>query len=176
MKIYFVRHGQTDANVAMTNGQSAKELDVPLNITGKEQAENLSEQLKNVKFDAIISSPLKRALQTAEIINKYHNISIEIEDSLSERRAGECSMDEWHDLFDFDKNVSPKDGESLSVFFDRVHKYFSYLKQKYPDKTVAIVSHGGVHHALYALSNNLPRKGNVRISLMHNCEFREYEL
>jgi broad specificity phosphatase PhoE len=85
-------------------------------------------------------------------------------------------MDDWHDLFDFDKNIQPQGGESLSTFFDRVHKYFNDLKQKYPNKTVMIVSHGGVHHALYALSNSLPKKGNLRISLMHNCEFREYEL
>ncbi|MEI6053783.1 MAG: histidine phosphatase family protein [Candidatus Saccharibacteria bacterium] len=176
MKIYFVRHGQTDTNTAMRDGQTVEELNAPLNVTGREQAETLSKQLKDIKFDVIISSPLKRALQTAEIINKYHKMSIEIEESISERHAGKINNENWHDLFDFDKNIQPEDGESLSTFFDRVHKYFNNLKQKHTDKTVMIVSHGGVHHALYALSNNLPRKGNVRISPMHNCEFREYEL
>jgi broad specificity phosphatase PhoE len=176
MKIYFARHGQTDSNVAVMNGQLIQELDSPLNSTGKQQAEALAEQLKDVKFDLIISSPLKRALQTAKIVNKYHKLQIKLKDDIRERDAGPIGEDLWHDLFDFDKNIQLKDGESLHDFFDRVHKCFDNLKKEYPDKTILIVSHGGVHHILYALSNNLPKAGNIRISRMHNCEFREYEL
>lgn len=177
MKIYFVRHGQTDANIAMKGGQSIQELDAPLNSAGEEQAEILAKQLKDVKFDFIISSPLKRSIQTAEIINKYHKLPIKIEDKVRERNAGTyINTNIWHDLFDFDKDIKLKDGESLHDFYNRVYEYFNNLKQKYPEKTILVVSHGGVHHVLYALSNNLPKAGNIRISPMYNCEFREYEL
>ncbi|MEI6228956.1 MAG: histidine phosphatase family protein [Candidatus Saccharibacteria bacterium] len=177
MKVYFVRHGQTDANAAMSNGQSVQELDAPLNATGIEQAAAVAEQLKDVKFDIVISSPLKRALQTAEAVNKYHGLPIILEDSVRERKAGKwIGLNIWNDLFDFDKNIQPVDGESLHDFFDRTQGYFEKLKTEYPDKTVLIVSHGGVQHALYALANGIPRSGNVRISPMHNCEVREYEL
>ena len=177
MKVYFVRHGQTDANVAMGNGQSIQELDAPLNVAGQEQAAAAAEQLKDVKFDIVISSPLKRALQTAEIINKYHGLPITLEDSVRERNAGQnVNFGVWNDLFDFDKNIQPVDGESLHDFLDRTQGYFGKLKSEYPDKTVLVVSHGGVQHALYALANGIPRAGNIRISPMHNCEIREYEL
>lgn len=67
MKLYFARHGQIKRHFAsMTNGQSIAELDEPLNKTSVNQANELADQLKNIPFDVIISSPLKRALQTAD--------------------------------------------------------------------------------------------------------------
>lgn len=177
MKIYFVRHGQTDANANMQSGQTIEELDEPLNDTGKKQAEELAEQLKDTSFDLIISSSLKRALHTAEIINKYHHLPILFENKLRERYASKyIDINTWHDLFDFDKNIQMKDGEPLHAFFDRTHAYFDELKRKHPNKSILIVSHGGVSHALYAYANNLPRSGNMRISPMKNCECREYEI
>src|SRR5690606_30756536 len=135
MKIYFVRHGQTDANANMQSGQTIEELDEPLNETGEKQAKELAEQLKDIPFDYIISSPLKRALHTADIINKYHNLPIVLEDKLRERNASTyIDIKTWHDLFDFDKNIQLQDGESLHAFFDRAQTYFDELKQNYPDK------------------------------------------
>lgn len=177
MKIYFVRHGQTDANANMQNGQTIEELDESLNETGRKQANDLADQLKNTHFDLIISSPLKRAMQTAEIINGYHHLPIELENKLQERHASTyIDIGTWHDLFDFDKNIQLQDGESLHAFFDRTHNYFGELKQSYPDKNILIVPHGGVSHALYAYANKLPRSGNMRICPMKNCECREYEI
>lgn len=73
MKLYFARHGRTDANA---NSPISGEIDEPLNSEGTIQANDLAELLGDVHFDAIITSPLKRAYQTAEIVDKYHNISI----------------------------------------------------------------------------------------------------
>jgi len=73
MKLYFARHGQTNANANMTNGQSIAELDEPLNEEGVRQAKELAEELKGVDLHAIISSTLTRAHQTAEIVNQYHH-------------------------------------------------------------------------------------------------------
>ena len=177
MKIYFVRHGQTNANANMQSGQTIEELDEPLNTTGEQQAEELAKQLKDTHFDIIITSPLKRAFRTAEVINKYHQLPIQTEEKLRERHANiYIDIGTWHDLFDFDKNIQLQDGESLHDFFDRIHDYFDDLKHKYPDKNILIVSHGGVSHALYAYANKLPRAGNMRLSPMKNCECREYEI
>lgn len=58
MKLYLVRHGQTDFNKGdLTQGSS----DIPLNETGKEQARKLAERVKNMRFDAYYVSPLTRA-------------------------------------------------------------------------------------------------------------------
>lgn len=177
MKLYFVRHGQTDANVAMNNGQLIGEYDEPLNVIGIKQAEDLAEQLKDSKFDAIISSPLLRAKQTAEIVNKYHDLPIVFDAAWRERQADTyIDPESWNDLFDFDKNIQVANSESLGDFFDRIYVALDKLKNEYANSTILVVSHGGVHHALYAYVNKLPHTGNVRISRVQNCEYRMYDL
>lgn len=177
MKLYFARHGQTDANASMVNGQSISELDGPLNQLGIQQANELAEQLKDVRFDVIISSPLKRAHQTAELVNKHHSLPIKVDSVWREREAGVyIDINTWNDMFDFDKNIQVENGESLGGFFDRVYMAIDNLRSEYSDKTVLVVSHGGVQHALYAYTNKLTLSGNMRISPMKNCEYRIYDL
>ena len=86
-KICLVRHRETDWNVL---GKLQGRTDIRLNESGILQAEECSEFLKSFQWDAIITSPLKRAKQTAEIINKNLNLSlIEMKDFL-ERDYGEA--------------------------------------------------------------------------------------
>ena len=68
MKMYYVRHGQTDWNLArkMQGGQTERNL----NETGKEQAEQTRRELADVKYDIIICSPMERAKETARIKRK----------------------------------------------------------------------------------------------------------
>lgn len=177
MKLYFARHGQTNSNAGIPNGQTATAVDEPLTDIGLEEATKLAELLKNVDFDAVISSPLRRALETTEAVNKYPKLPVEIIDDLQERKAPDyIDMNTWNDMFDFDKNFSLKDVEPLPDFFERVFKVLDDLKTRYRDKTIIVVAHGGVHHAVYAYANRLPLKGNVRISRLKNCEYRIYEL
>lgn len=177
MKLYFVRHGQTDANAAMVDGGSIAELDAPLNQLGTQQAKELARELKDVQFDAVISSPLKRAHQTAELINEHRRAPINVDSAWRERDAKTyIDIKSWNDLFDFDKNIQLEDSESLQEFFERVYAALDGLKRKYDGKTILVVSHGGVQHVLYAYANKLPWSGNMRISPMKNCEYRVYEL
>lgn len=74
-----VRHGETEWNV--TNIFRGR-IDIELSQTGMKQAELLAEYLSDTKVDAIYSSPLKRALQTAEAIARYHRLSVEIAPAL----------------------------------------------------------------------------------------------
>lgn len=75
MKIYFVRHGQTDWNIQHRLQGSA---DIPLNKTGINQAQILKEKINNLDIDFIISSPLKRAVDTANIINSDKHLPLSI--------------------------------------------------------------------------------------------------
>ena len=77
-KLILIRHGQTDMNKdQLYYGR----LDVPINETGKEQAENTRKNLVELEidYDKIYSSPMKRAYETAEIVN-YKNLEIEKDD------------------------------------------------------------------------------------------------
>lgn len=86
MKIYITRHGQTEWN-ALGKLQGRK--DIELNEVGRKQAEMTRDKLKNEKVDLIISSSLKRAKQTAEIINKEFNVDILEDERLVERGYGD---------------------------------------------------------------------------------------
>ncbi len=76
MKIYLVRHGQTDSNLKKVYDNV--ELDEDINENGIKQAEELRNKIMNIKFDIIYSSQLKRAIHTANIIN-YNNNKIIID-------------------------------------------------------------------------------------------------
>lgn len=73
MNLLVVRHGQTNYNL---NHIILSKTDDPLNETGISQAQTTAKNLEREKIDLIISSPLRRAKQTAEIINKGRNIPI----------------------------------------------------------------------------------------------------
>ncbi len=74
-EIILARHGETEWNVGeIFRGR----IDIELNETGIKQAELLAEYLSDVEIDAIYSSPLKRALRTAEVIASHHKLEVEI--------------------------------------------------------------------------------------------------
>ena len=88
MYLYFVRHGQTDDNFkSIVQGR----IDNPLNDTGRAQAKETGLKLKalNIPFDKLYTSPLKRAKESAEIINEVLNIKDMCEEfDLIEREFG----------------------------------------------------------------------------------------
>lgn len=86
MKLILVRHGQTLWN----RDQRAQGVtDIELSNRGRAQVGSLARSLRNERIDAIISSPLKRAVQTAEAINLFHNLPIERENDLIELNMGD---------------------------------------------------------------------------------------
>lgn len=85
MRLLLTRHGQTDWNV---KGKIQGLTDIELNETGIKQAEDTREKLLNENIDVIISSPLKRARKTAEIIAKGRNIPLLIDPRITERCFG----------------------------------------------------------------------------------------
>lgn len=84
VELIFVRHGQTDWNLS---GRLQGILDIPLNDSGINEAKELRENLK-IDVKSIISSPLKRAYKTAEILNEKLNLPITADKRLQERNFG----------------------------------------------------------------------------------------
>ena len=136
MAVLMTRHGQTDWNVEKRVQGKA---DIELNETGIEQAKITSEKLKNEKIDVIISSPLKRAKQTAEIINQTLNCPIIYEDGISERDFGEFEGKQRTD-FDFEgfwsykKNLQYDKAENIRDFFERIYSTLDGMTEKYKGK------------------------------------------
>ena len=145
MKLILVRHAQTHLN--NEKRLQGKGSDDELNEYGVLQAKKTREFLKDYEFDAIFSSPQKRAIQTAMIINKHHKKDIIIHKDLVERDFGlfEGKLYDEIDAYEIFTNKRHKEFEveTEDDFEDRVMKFFDYLHKNYFGKTVLIVSHGG---------------------------------
>ncbi len=155
MKIYLVRHGETDWN-------NEKRLqgwaDISLNAKGVKEAEEVAEKLKNVHFDDAFCSDLERAEVTAETILKGRDIEVQMDPRLRELGFGplegtlynDARMDEsqpLHELFVHpDKYVPEFGGEPLNYLSARAEAFqlstLDMIQAKNPDATILVVSHG----------------------------------
>ena len=150
MVIYMVRHGQTDYNKRrITQGKS----NILLNEYGIKEACEAKGKLKDVNFDICISSPLKRTLQTAEIIinNKCKIIT---DDLLTERNMGDFEgkpyeLYQKYDFWNLKINLNYNGVEPVKNVFLRSKEFLDKIKNKYKNKTILIVSHHAVLRALH---------------------------
>ena len=94
MKLIFIRHGQTDWN---KEKKLMGQTDIPLNEEGLAQARAVAETLAG-DFDALYSSPLKRAYQTAEIISERLKKPIIVREELKERGFGSLAGQSWDEI------------------------------------------------------------------------------
>jgi len=178
MNIFLTRHGQTDWNVQK---KVMGRCDEPLNLKGKEQAIETRDNLDNADIDLIICSPLQRAKQTAEIIDGNRNIPIIYDDRIIERDFGEFEGKETKD-FDFNgywnyyKNEKYQQAENIQDFFKRIYDFLDDVTEKYKDKNILIVAHGGVSIPVACYFNNeIPEGSLVEAGLvLGNCQVASY--
>jgi broad specificity phosphatase PhoE len=149
-QLCLIRHGQTDWNL---EGRYQGQSDVPLNENGLAQARSLIETLNGQKFDAIYSSDLMRAQQTAEPIAKILSITTRIEPRLREINQGEWEgvlVDDiktryakiWSQRTVDPANVRPPGGETVREVATRVYAALDDLARLFPTGHLLIVSHG----------------------------------
>lgn len=154
------RHGQTDWNI---NFLLQGITDIPMNATGIEQVRTASKALKREDWDLILTSPLGRARQTAEIIaDEVGFEGIEPMELLIERSFGEAeglAYDEWKTRFSSLDDIPG--GESRTELAERSQLLLDTISSAYPGKRVLAVSHGALIRTLLAISskNELPREG-----------------
>lgn len=141
---YYLRHGETDWNC---QGLLQGGRDVPLNARGLAQAETAREQLRGIEIATLCTSPLQRALRTAEIVNEALNKDIVILDDLAECGFGPFEGQRAHDWFpDWRRGITPPGVEPYQNFLDRSLKAVNTaLAQPGP---VLIVAHGGVYWSI----------------------------
>lgn len=137
---YFIRHGETEWNrLNIMMGSS----DIPLNDTGIQQAYNAQELLINLNISRIFASPLQRAKQTAEILNKQLNLPITYFKNLQEKNLGIGEGKSWEE---YTINAPYEEEENWVDFKQRVINVVSEILAGY--ESPLIVSHGGVFKAL----------------------------
>ncbi|NLK07840.1 MAG: histidine phosphatase family protein [Firmicutes bacterium] len=157
MKIYVVRHGETDWNAKQRyQGQR----DIPLNAAGTQQAKQVAERFANCPIDFLISSDLSRARATAEIVGGRINLPVSVNPLWRERDFGHWDgltraeieakyPKEWHRYREEPLTGGPKDGETLQELQMRAVKAVEWVLEQYPQQTGIVFSHGGLIRSLF---------------------------
>ncbi|MBN1645122.1 histidine phosphatase family protein [Candidatus Woesearchaeota archaeon] len=163
MRLILTRHGETVEN---KKNICQGHLPGTLSDLGIEQAKKLANRLKNEHFDFIFSSDLARAADTAKEIAKYHpETSLLFDEQLRERYFGKVQGKKFsksNQMFSQDNNA-----ESIESLVKRTGRFLKELKEKYPDKSILIVGHGGTAAALLA---NILNKSFKKIAEMEHLE------
>ena len=137
---YFIRHGETDWNRdAIIMGHT----DIPLNTMGVHQAYRAQKFFKNLSFDQIYTSPLKRAYRTAEILGESIQSPLVISDGLTERGWGEYQGSTYTSLSSLKDSELPNGAETLDEFEVRVFIAMQKILTA-SNLPPLIVAHGGV--------------------------------
>lgn len=154
-----IRHGETDWN---KEKRCQGGTDIPLNETGRLQAEKISKQLKKGDYSALYTSDLKRARQTAEVLNETLSLSIQTAKELRELNHGEAEGK---------KDIKQIYGDILAIMYDNTHPncfdirlpsgesrndvlvrllpFLRKVAEKHKGENILLVSHGNLIVSLY---------------------------
>jgi broad specificity phosphatase PhoE len=155
--VYFVRHGQSEANVAPV----FQEPDSPLSAEGRMQAEKIAERASKLAFDGFISSPFARAKATAEAITAKTGIQPEYNDLFVERLkptsingrpysdsiAGKI-WEKWNESL-FNPELKVEDGENYADLVRRADDALEYLARR-KEENMLVVTHGYILRTMVA--------------------------
>jgi probable phosphoglycerate mutase len=160
-RLYFIRHGLSEGNKAnIWSGRT----ETPLSVDGRAQAKNVVQKIKKLNIHLIVSSPMGRAKETAEIISEgihYPKDKILYSDLFTERSFGDLEgtpHQESNNELDLDTipNV-----ETKAMILGRADMAIKYL-ESLPDENILVVSHGSfgraMKHHLIADSTFINRK------------------
>ena len=163
MKVYIMRHGETDWNARhLFQGQ----VNTSLNARGIEQAEKARERVKKLglTFDAVYSSPIDRAARTIEIVTGLDRSQFHLDDRLKEMNFGpldETPFDRESPavghLFDKPSEyVPPKGAESFEELEARLASFMEDLKRNRPGERILVGCHGCAMRVLLKWAGYLP--------------------
>ena len=151
MKLILTRHGETEEN---KRGILQGHLPGNLSKEGKEQAKKVALRLKNEKIDAVYSSDLKRAKDTAKEILKFHkNITVHY---VKELREGNVGSYTGRIKSEVDINHYPDDAEKLEKIRERAEKVLDKIYSKNKDKIVLFVTHSGIYKTILSIILDMP--------------------
>jgi broad specificity phosphatase PhoE len=165
VRLYFIRHGQTQHNA---DGLALGRRDVPLNETGRAQAQTLARRLAGAPIEAVYASPLGRALETARPLADALGLEVGVEERLIEMDVGEVEdlpFDELRERYpeflrrwrsDGLADVPMPGGETLRQVQERAWAAVEALRGRHGDGAVAAVTHNFVILSLLCRVLRLP--------------------
>ncbi|MFA5141855.1 MAG: histidine phosphatase family protein [Candidatus Woesearchaeota archaeon] len=167
-RLYLIRHGETlenEAGIMIGTGPGN------LSEKGITQTKMLADHLQKFDLNLIISSPLKRARETSEIINRSLNLPVIFSDIIVERELGELSgimRSDWERLWEMQEdkiNFRPAGGESYMDILTRVKLFLEYISGL-NEENILVVTHG---RFLKILLNHLKGEDLLKPIAQDNC-------
>ncbi|MDF2191153.1 histidine phosphatase family protein [Paraflavitalea sp. CAU 1676] len=182
LTVYLLRHGQTPWNA--DNNRYCGRTDIPLTEKGVQQAHEVRRQLEGVQIDAVYSSPLQRALKTAEIASGQKVIAdqrlIEVDFGEWEYKTREQFVAEdpetWQ-RWESDPLMAPagRTGETGQQILSRVVDFFAEKLNEHKNGTILVAAHNGVNRLYLAHKLGMPLK-NYRQLIQHNSAITRFTL
>ncbi|HHO8887573.1 adenosylcobalamin/alpha-ribazole phosphatase [Citrobacter youngae] len=177
MRLWLVRHGETEANVA---GLYSGHAPTPLTERGIVQAQSLSGLLRNVPFDNVLCSELERARHTTQLILAERDVPVCVMPELNEMFFGDWEMRHHRDLAREDaenyavwcndwQNATPTNGEGFQAFSQRVERFIAQLAEYKDSKNLLVVSHQGVLSVLVARLLSMPTAAMWHFRIEQGC-------
>jgi probable phosphoglycerate mutase len=185
-RLFAIRHGETAWNAEL---RIQGHTDIPLNDTGRRQAEQMARALADEGIAAIYSSDLQRAAATAAALAQATGVAVTPEPALRERHFGSFEGSTFREIEERwpddalrwrqrDPGFGPGGGETLLAFYERSTEAATRLAARHPGQAIALVAHGGVLDCLYRAAARIelgaPRTwqlGNASINrLLHSPE------
>lgn len=171
--IYLVRHAESEANAS---GVFSGHYDAPLTPKGRRQATALARRLAGTPIDRIVSSDLKRALETARLLSSERGIPVDTEARLREMHYGEWEGKtqeqisaqygvDWEAVMRPSADFRIPGGESLAELRARVHAVYREVVAAHPEQTVVLLTHGNAKAALLGALLDLPYKNSWRFQI-----------
>jgi alpha-ribazole phosphatase len=180
MQLYLVRHGVTELNEKQVyQGWT----DAGLSKTGRGQCELVKQKLSGVSFDAVVSSPLQRAISSAQLIcgvdrdqimicEAFKEIHFGRWEGLSYQEAERQYPREWRAWCADWQGYSPPQGECFTDFYERVRRGWEELTPLYSGKTVLIISHAGPLRVIASILLKMQVADYWRLSFEFGCYSR----
>ncbi len=161
--LYLVRHGETELNKEKVYYGFSNP---PINLSGELQCEKVKNSLLDTDFHVVISSPLERALRSAEIISSLSRENFVIYQELKELNFGLWEgkhysqvekefSEQWKYWSEDWINYEIPKGESFIMFYNRVKQCIEEIVRKYENRKILIVAHGGTMKVISTVLLNL---------------------
>lgn len=173
--LYLIRHGETELN---TKGVYYGWTDCVLSGKGVMQAEKMAGMLKDITFAKVISSPLKRAQETAAIVSGFQRSEITLDERLKELNFGSWEGKHYKTIQDSDrenwdlwvndwKKAAPPGGESFISMYHRVKQSIKEILEKYQGQTIMVVTHQGCLRIIMCVLLNMRYEGYWHFTFEH---------
>lgn len=179
-----VRHGLTELN---RDKRVGGRIDLPLIDEGRRQAQEARRGFDGTLFDVIVSSPLGRALDTAEIVTGWPPERIEIDELCTERSFGEMEGIDPADVaarFPHVKylriehigySLNPPGGESFDALHERAHRFRDALLERHGGKRILVFSHQNFMQQLHGVLRGMDPYESLEHDIL-NCELNQFHL